>query len=85
MLTILSDPAKAKERFGEVSKKTREKTREELLRFVKENPELSLAELAVLLGISPKGVEWQIKRLKDEARLFRSGGDRGGRWIVQDK
>ena len=69
----------------ESSEKTREKTREKLLRLVKENPEMSLAELAVLLDISPKGVEWQAKRLKDEGRLLRSGGDRGGRWVVQDK
>ena len=93
MLTILADLARVKGKVGgdsldtstqEVAagEKTREKTREKLLRLVKERPELSSAELAILLGISSKGVEWQIKRLKKEGWLSRSGGDRGGRWVV---
>ncbi|MGB4585834.1 MAG: ATP-binding protein [Rectinemataceae bacterium] len=97
MLTILAAPARVKGKVGENSldasspgaaagektrEKPREKTREKLLRLVKERPELSSAELAILLGISHKGVEWQIKRLKKEGWLSRSGSDRGGRWVV---
>jgi len=39
-------------------------------------------ELVEIVGISPKGVEWQIAKLKKEGRIKRSGPDKGGHWEV---
>lgn len=44
--------------------KTREKTREIILRLMKENPEITVEQLAESIGIIVKGIEWQIKKLK---------------------
>ncbi len=60
--------------------KTREKTREEILRLIAENPAISTKEMANRLGLSAKGVEWQIKKLKAEGVLQRIGPAKGGHW-----
>ena len=62
--------------------KPREKTREKILRLVKWNPQISTDELAGVLGLSRKGVEWQIKRMKLQGVLKRVGADKGGYWEV---
>ena len=69
------------ERIG-TADQTREKTRENILRLLRDNPQASTAELAATLGITRKGVEWQLRKLKTEGILNRSGPDKGGRWEV---
>ncbi len=62
--------------------KTREKTRETILRIVRENPRVTSDELAQELGITRKGVEWHVSKLKKEGMLKRVGPDNGGQWEV---
>lgn len=59
-----------------------EKTREEILSASKATPYITINELAEILGISQKGVEWQIAKLKKEGRIKRMGPDKGGHWEV---
>ena len=66
----------------DTEEKTREKTREKILRLMRENPHISTDELAGTLGITRKGVEWQVNRMKKEGVLKRIGGDKGGHWEV---
>jgi len=54
--------------------------RDKILRLIRANPEISGVELAAALGITPKGVEWQISKLRAEGVLHRVGEDRGGHW-----
>jgi ATP-dependent DNA helicase RecG len=58
--------------------KTREKTREILLRLLRDDPSIATDELAAAMGITRKGVEWQIRRLKQDGKLKRIGPDKGG-------
>jgi len=67
---------------GETRVKTREKTREKILRLIVDNPKISMEDMATSLGITRKGVEWQVKRLKDEGALRRVGSAKGGHWEV---
>ena len=62
--------------------KVREKTREKILRLIKEDPLITTSEIAEKSGLSPKGVEWNIGKLKKEGRIKRIGPDRGGHWEV---
>ncbi len=64
--------------------KTVEKTREKILVLIKENPEITQRELAIKTGLSRRGVEWNIKELKEEGKLKRVGPDKGGHWEVID-
>ena len=63
---------------------TREKTREKILRLLRENQRISMDELADSLGLTRKGVEWQIQRLKTSGKLKRIGPDKGGYWEVAE-
>ncbi|ODS42668.1 MAG: hypothetical protein MSIBF_05030 [Candidatus Altiarchaeales archaeon IMC4] len=62
--------------------KTREKTREKLIQLIKEDPKITTEELSKKTGLSIKGIEWNIKKLKDEKILERIGHAKGGRWEI---
>jgi predicted HTH transcriptional regulator len=74
------------ENTGKVSEITREITREEtreiILSVLKATPYITINELAEIVGISQKGVEWQIAKLKKEGKIKRIGPDKGGHWEV---
>lgn len=61
---------------------TREKTREKILRLVTENPVISMEEMATSLGITRKGVEWQVRQLREDGVLGRVGPAKGGYWEI---
>lgn len=62
---------------------TREKkTREKILLLMKVSPKITTSQMAEKLGISPKGVEWQISKLKADGSIHRIGPDNGGHWEV---
>ncbi len=62
--------------------KTRENTREKILHAIMADPGINTAELAVVTGLTTKGVEWNLKKLKAEGVLKRIGPAKGGRWEV---
>ena len=62
--------------------KVREKTREKILRLVKENPLITTSEIAGEIGVTSKGIEWNIGKLKKEGLIKRVGPDKGGHWEV---
>ena len=61
---------------------TREKTREKILLLMKVSPKITTSQMAKKIGISPKGVEWQISKLKADGSIRRIGPDNGGHWEV---
>ena len=64
--------------------KTRKKTREKVLNLIKQDPQITIVQIAAKLDISPKGVEWQLSKLKTDGIIHRVGADNGGYWeIVQ--
>jgi len=58
------------------------KTREKIIDLIKEDATITTQELSEVLEITPKGVEWQIQKLKKEGILSRVGAKKGGRWEV---
>ncbi len=73
---------KLSEKTREKSKETREKTREKIVKTIRQNPSITANELSEMLGITVKGVEWQLKQLKSQGVIRRVGADRGGYWEV---
>ena len=69
----------------ESSVKTREKTREKILRLVIENPKITYDELSRELNLTEKGIEYAVRKLRNEGTLKRIGPDNGGYWEVIDK
>ena len=71
-----------KTKMGGEKGKRGEKTRDTILRTIKENPQITMVELAEKTGISAKAIEKQIARLKKDSLLVRVGPDKGGHWEV---
>lgn len=57
-------------------------SREKILLLLQDNPEMSASALADKIGITRKGVEKQLARLKAAGIIRRVGPDKGGRWEV---
>lgn len=64
--------------------KTRGKTREKILLLIRQDPTISAAEMAEQLGLTVKGVEWQLAKLKSDGAITRIGAANGGKWRVND-
>lgn len=69
-------------RIEVTGKKARMKTGEKILDVIVTNPEITAVELAEKVGLTVKGIQWNIKRLKEAGRLRRIGPDKGGHWEV---
>lgn len=57
-------------------------SRELILALLRDHPYMSARDLAERIGISPKGVEKNLKILKENGSLRRIGPDKGGKWEV---
>jgi len=64
--------------------KTVSKTAQKILELIKENSSITLGELAEKVGITKRGVKWQIEQLKNGGIIKRIGANRGGRWEIID-
>ncbi len=73
---------KRKAPIPETREKTGEKTREKIIQLINENPRITTKELAEKTGLTAKGVEWNLKGLKDEKKLRRVGGRKEGYWEI---
>ena len=62
--------------------KTVEKTVEKILILIKETPTISAKQIQKETGLSRRGIEWQIARLKEQNIIKRNGPDKGGYWEV---
>lgn len=60
----------------------RQKTTQKILDIIKTNPYVTRTELSDLTGISPDGIKWQLKQLKDKKVITRVGADKGGYWEI---
>jgi ATP-dependent DNA helicase RecG len=69
----------AGEKTGE---KAREKTRDKILTLIRVDADISMEAMASSLGLTRKGVEWQIRKLKLSGILRRIGPDKGGHWEI---
>jgi len=67
------------------SEKTRVKTRVKIIELIRENPSITTPEIAEKTSLTVKGIEWNLKNLKEEGVLKRIGPDKGGYWKVIDK
>jgi ATP-dependent DNA helicase RecG len=52
------------------------------LDFQRSRPGITTEELSSIIAVSPKGIEWNFKKLKEEGVIRRVGADKGGHWEV---
>ncbi|MCK5030918.1 MAG: winged helix-turn-helix transcriptional regulator, partial [Thermoplasmatales archaeon] len=68
-----------------VVQKTVEKTVEKILQAIREHPKISIREMQIVTGLTRRGVEWNLRKLKSEGIIKRVGPAKGGHWEVIDK
>ncbi len=71
---------------GAVKKKTVEKTVEKavekIFSLIKADPHITQKQIIDKTGLTRRGVEWNLRKLKNEGRIKRVGPDKGGYWEV---
>ncbi|MBU1697689.1 MAG: putative DNA binding domain-containing protein [Proteobacteria bacterium] len=76
---ITREPVKTRE---ETREETREDTREKIFSQIRMNPKITMARLAEQIGLTQKGIEWQIAQMKKQGLLKRLGPRKGGLWKI---
>nr|WP_281034226.1 winged helix-turn-helix transcriptional regulator [Methanoplanus limicola] len=79
---ITRDKTESTREETESTRDKTEETREKIIALISENPFVTMDEMAQKTGISSKGIEWQIKKLKISGRIKRSGPRKGGHWEI---
>jgi ATP-dependent DNA helicase RecG len=66
------------------SEKTVEEAVEEIiLNLILENPKVTAIEMAKVTGLSRRGVEYHLGKLKQKGKISRIGSTKAGNWIIQ--
>lgn len=82
---LTNDIASFEESIGETTvEKVKLNTADRIVALIKENPRHSAKSLAQAIGISAKGIEKQLAKLKAQGVIRRIGPDKGGIWEVVD-
>ncbi|MBU1166004.1 winged helix-turn-helix transcriptional regulator, partial [Candidatus Micrarchaeota archaeon] len=50
----------------------------------RKNPRITQKELMTETGLTRRGVEWNLSKLKNEGKLKRIGPDKGGHWEINE-
>ena len=70
------------EEHGKLPQTRKTETREKIIRLISKNPYITTEELSEKTGLTIKGIEWNIKKLKNENLLKRIGSKKGGYWQI---
>lgn len=78
------------ERGSETKTKSSERsplTKDLIIDIIRQDPHITAAEIAMQLNMSSRGVEKQIRKLRELGRIKRTGGRFGGYWeiVILDK
>lgn len=64
--------------------RTVEKTVEKILELIRENKKITQNDLSKRTGLTRRGVEWNLAKLKEKELIKRIGPPRGGYWEILD-
>ena len=64
--------------------KTPGKTTDRVLTLLRDNPRLSIPDIAAIVGRSVSSIEGTVRGLKSDGELARVGPHKGGQWVVLD-
>ena len=84
MVTVYLNSAndRATEGIVEENDENSEKTTEKILGFIRQNPAITMAELAVLCNLTSDGIFFHIKQMRKKGILTREGGRKNGYWKI---
>lgn len=82
MFTVVFHRGKEKSSGKTVEKTVEKSSREKIIELIKGNAAITTRELADLIGITDKGIEYQLSRMQKDGVLTREGSKKSGVWIV---
>ena len=71
--------------YYKITFSTTQKTVERILDAIKNNPKITQNELAEIAGLTRRGIEWNLAKLKEKGIIKRIGPAKGGYWEVVEK
>ena len=77
--TRMSFPVEQKKTVGKTVGKT---TNDRIIELLKSNPMITREILAETLQLSVRGIEYQLKKLKEAGVIVRKGGRKSGYWKI---
>ena len=80
--TTEENPGQPMEMEQESSLKSSLKSSQKILELISASPSITISEIADRLGMTKRGVDKNIKRLKEQGIIRRVGPDKGGHWEV---
>jgi ATP-dependent DNA helicase RecG len=66
------------------SQKSSQKSSQKIIAYMQKEPEITIEELSIRIGISDRAVKKHIAKLQEIGKLKRIGPDKGGHWEVLD-
>ncbi len=82
-INFMPSMKKSSEKTEEGSEKTG-KSSEKIIHLIKDNARITIKELAAQLNLTTRAIEKNIAKLKTGGIIERIGGDKGGRWKVNN-
>jgi ATP-dependent DNA helicase RecG len=85
--TVVKNENTVGETVGETEKTVGEigqTTENKIIALIKNNSKIKREELAEKIGISTRGIEYQLSQLKRKGKLKRMGSTKGGYWEVSE-
>ena len=64
----------------ESSEKDSQKSTQKILELMQNDPTITIADLALSIGITEWAIKKQIRKMKAQGRIRRIGPDKGGHW-----
>jgi predicted HTH transcriptional regulator len=77
--------SETKPKSSESSSERKKKSSERILDLIKNKPTISAAEIAMEIDMSARGVEKQIRKLREAGIIKRIGADFGGYWEIIER
>ena len=65
------------------TKKATKKMSDKLMEIIEENPNISVKEMAKIVGLTTDGVQYHIRNMKEHGLIEHVGPDKGGYWKVK--
>ncbi len=57
-------------------------TRKSIVDIIRENPKITIPQIATRLGKNPRGIDKHMQKLRELGIIRRVGGDFGGHWEI---
>ena len=79
---ISSESPETESKGSEKSSERKKKSSERILELIRQKPTISASEIAMEIDMSSRGVEKQIRKLREAGLIKRVGADFGGHWEI---